>query len=160
MAIPLRNPVAHDRLPQRNDLRCPAALQARRGAHAHLWQSFPLRRQRAQPLRLIPIIVCQQICGIAIFPISSGKLSRGASKSRTGDSTNAGSFAFLWRTKNNRSITGAAGNCSPPQTWPSRNQSSRSDKEQEATSNSGDIAAHISNLKIDVRPKFGAVSRV
>jgi len=28
------------------------------------------------------------------------------------------------------------------------------DKEQEATSNSGDIAAHISNLKIDVRPKI------
>ncbi len=57
--FPLRDPVAHDRLPQRQRLRRPAALQARRN-DAHRGKSFQRRRQRAQPFRLIAIVVGQK----------------------------------------------------------------------------------------------------
>ncbi len=47
------------RLPQRQRLRRSAALQARRH-NAHRREVFQRRRQRAQPFRLIPIIVSQK----------------------------------------------------------------------------------------------------
>src|SRR6267143_4125401 len=57
--FPLRDPVAHDRLPQRQRLRCPAALQARRN-NTYGGETLQASGQRAQPFRLISVVVRQK----------------------------------------------------------------------------------------------------
>src|SRR5260370_487399 len=57
--LALRNLIANDRLPQRQRLRRPAALQARRH-NTHRGKSFQRRRQRAKSFRLISVVVGQK----------------------------------------------------------------------------------------------------
>ncbi len=57
--LALRDFVANDRLPQRQRLRRPALFPARRH-NTHCGKSFQSRGQRAQPFRLVSVIVSEK----------------------------------------------------------------------------------------------------